>query len=349
MSRRRATGATAARAAKSGAAAPAESLGLHEAAARAQALLRERARLLRDVQKKKLQLERVQQQMARDAEAAVLLMKPLVERHDALVTELGKLFAELLAPGGASARARRRLLKLRRALELQGVLSPAEPEAPDVDFDASDDDGPPRRGADRGSHTSTPGAARPPSGGAREVAGAEQVGQQRRSLRELFRSLAKSIHPDQARHDTERERRTEVMKEVTRAYEEGDLARLLELESSWQSEQAISESADSLARCRELERVNRELLDQVRRLTRQIRDAKREAVDASMGLSPEELTERAGRELDDLEDICRFIESFRDGKLTVAELERGPEHLYDELQLVEQLFADFFADEAESP
>ncbi|HYQ15913.1 MAG TPA: hypothetical protein VEQ58_09150 [Polyangiaceae bacterium] len=349
MSRRRATGATAAPAAKRAAAAPVGGLALHEAAARAQALLRDRARLLREVQKKKVTLERVRQQMARDAEAAVLQMKPLVQRHDALVAELTSLFTELLAAGRVSARARRRLVKLRRALELQGVLTPGESEASDADFDAFSADEPRRPRAEGHAQASGARADRAPQASAREVAGAEQVGQQRRSLRELFRSLVKSIHPDQARHDTERERRTAVMKEVTRAYEEGDLARLLELESTWQGEQAISDNADSLARCRELERVNRELIDQVRSLTRQIRDLKREALDASMGLSPEELAERAGRELDDLEDICRFIESFRDGKLSVAELERGPEHLFEELELVEQLFADFFAEEREAP
>ena len=51
------------------------------------------------------------------------------------------------------------------------------------------------------------------------------------------------------------------MKEVTRAYEEGDLARLIEIESTWHGQQAPTEAGDSEARCRELERINRELLD----------------------------------------------------------------------------------------
>jgi ketosteroid isomerase-like protein len=233
-------------------------------------------------------------------------------------------------------------------LELKGVLSAPE-GAIDADRAApdTDDDDPAWQGDPR-SHASEPrhGHARPgrtPPASAPEVAGAEQVGQQRRSLRELFRSLAKAVHPDQARHDGERERRTEVMKEVTRAYEDGDLARLLELESNWQTEQAVSEHSDSVARCRELERVNRELLDQVRRLTRQVRDMKREARDASMGLSPTELADQASSELDELEEICRFVEKFRDGRMTAAEFARGPRSLRrdDELELLEQLFADY--------
>jgi hypothetical protein len=343
MSRRRSKAGPGAHAASS--AAPSAGLELHEAATRVQALLRERGRLLRDVQKKKLQLERVQQQISRDAAASVAVMAPLVRRHDALLAELKALFAELARPGRISARARKQVARLRRLLELQGVLAPSQVDDEVAADDEADDEA--WHGAPGSEPRPDPGAsASRPGGPAPRVAGAEQVGQQRRSLRELFRSLAKAVHPDQARHDSERERRTEVMKEVTRAYEDGDLARLLELESSWQSEQAVSENGDSLARCRELERVNRELLDQVRRLTRQIRDLKREALDASMGLAPDELAEQASRELDELEEICRFVEKLRDGKLSAAELERGPRSLEvdDELELLEQLFSAYVSD-----
>jgi hypothetical protein len=314
-------------------------LALHEAATRLQVLLRERARLLREVQKKKLHWERAREQASRDAAAAVAVMAPLVQRHDALIAELTALFTELLAPGRVSARARKQVIKLRQLLVLQGILAAGESGAlegePDDDGETTPE---PRRDAPPGARA----RQKHVPASAPEVAGAEQVGQQRRSLRELFRSLAKAVHPDQARHDDDRERRTEVMKEVTRAYEDGDLARLLELESSWQSEQSVSESGDSVARCRELERINRELLDQVRRLTRQTRDLKREALDAAMGLSPDELAEQAGRELDELEEICRFVEKLRDGRMTAAELARGPRSFRRdrELELLEQLFAD---------
>jgi len=62
----------------------------------------------------------------------------------------------------------------------------------------------------------------------------------------------------------------------------------------------------------------------VRELTRELRDVKRDAREASFGLSPDELTEQAGRELDELEGICEFLRKFRDGKITLAELVRGP-------------------------
>jgi len=52
-------------------------------------------------------------------------------------------------------------------------------------------------------------------------------------MRDLFRRLATAIHPDKAQDADSQEERTEAMKEVTRAYRDGDLASLIELEKVW--------------------------------------------------------------------------------------------------------------------
>jgi hypothetical protein len=301
-------------------------LALHQAAARVQALLLERSRLLREVQKKKRQIHDVRQKASREAEEAVAKMAPLVERHDSLIRNLAALFDELLTEGRLSARARKRVASLRRTLELQGVLPPLAHDEPDERFDDDRDPWPePQPSSDPG--TPPPGAQRarrPATLHEPEVAGAQQFGQERRSIRELFRNLARAVHPDQARHEAERAHRTEVMKEVTRAYEDGDLARLLELESTWQSERALADSGDALLRCRELERINRELLNQVRQLTRELRDAKQDAREASFGVAADALAEQASLELDQLDELYDFIRRFRDGELSLADLRRGP-------------------------
>lgn len=294
-------------------------LARHEAAARVQLLLRERTRLLREAKKKKRQLATVQQRADSDARATVTQMAPLRERHEALVRRLTALFDELLADSRLAARARRHLLGIRSSLRAQGaVLSSTHDEQHDDPADVAPDDWPGSGPRDRPRHEAATQQRNT------ELPGASQVGQERRSLRELFRSLARIVHPDQARDDAERSRRTELMKELTRAYEDGDLARLLELESTWQSQETAAETGDPLLRCRELERVNRELLDQLREVTRQLRDAKQEARDAALGLTPDELVEQAGRELAELQLVYDFVCRFRDGKLTLSELSRGP-------------------------
>src|SRR5688500_6756473 len=92
-------------------------LELHPAATRVQTLRRERARLVREAQKKQRQLDQLQQRISRDAQEMAASMTPLLERHRLLVAELTALLDELLAPGRLSKRARSQITALRRSLE----------------------------------------------------------------------------------------------------------------------------------------------------------------------------------------------------------------------------------------
>jgi hypothetical protein len=322
-------------------------LELHQAAARVQALLRERTRLVREAQKKQRQLEQLEQRISRDAQEMAANMPPLIERHRLLIAELNAALDELLVPSRLSKRARAQIIQIRRALELQGVLSPADDWTADAQGDDETDD--PWQDRAHHAHRQQTGRREQSQRGSTahaatgEVAGARQMGQQQRSLRDLFRNLARAIHPDKARHEAERVQRNEVMKQVTRAYEDGDLARLVELESAWNEKLAASESQQPDARCRELERINRELLDQVRQLTRQMRDLKRDAQQAFQGASPAELVADAAQELDELEAICQLVREFGDGRITLAELKRRtmpPPPNREELELLEALMLE---------
>jgi hypothetical protein len=270
-------------------------LALHAAAARAEALLKERDRLLRDVGKKKQQLERARVTVEQDEQATRTRIAPLLERREALVRELAALFEELVRDARLSKRALQQVKKQRALLELQGVLPPLEPAGN-------------RQETGQAGGRRQPRARQRPDPTVRDVASARQPDPERRTLRDIFRGLARAVHPDRALHEPERLRRTEAMKEVTRAYEAGDLARLLELESTWQNERVLAGEGDAEARCRELERINRELLKQVRHLTRELRDVKRDA--RSPGPLPR-VVERATRELAELTSIRDFVSSLR--------------------------------------
>lgn len=297
-------------------------LAPHSAQARASELLKERERLLREIQKKQRQLEQVKRRASEAADQAVSRMAPLIQRQRELSNELAALFEQLLGKERLSARARSQLLRLRRSLELQGLLDPSlEPDDQEPDDAETEHDHEYRH--HRADGDAGP-SARPRAERGPEVAGASQAGQQRRSLRDIFRSLARAVHPDQARREDDRERRTEVMKQVTRAYEDGDLARLIELEGAWQREQALTESGDPEQRCAELTRLNRELLNQLREVTRQLRDAKRDLADAEDSSPSDELVELANLELDDVEGMCELLRRFRDGKISISDLTHGP-------------------------
>lgn len=53
-------------------------------------------------------------------------------------------------------------------------------------------------------------------------------------LKDLYRRVAKTIHPDLATDQAERAMRTELMAEANRAYEDGDTARLLSILTNWE-------------------------------------------------------------------------------------------------------------------
>jgi hypothetical protein len=60
------------------------------------------------------------------------------------------------------------------------------------------------------------------------------------ALRQLYREVAKRIHPDLASDDADRARRTQMMAEANRAYELGDEARLRAILDTWeQSPEAV--------------------------------------------------------------------------------------------------------------
>jgi hypothetical protein len=291
----------------------------HAAGARADELLKERSRLLREVQKKQRQLEDVKQRALVISDEAVTRLAPIVERQHRLSARLEALFRELLSRRLAP-RARKEVGRLRRLFELEGLLEPSA--------DASEDQPPSSQPPPTEPWEAPPRhAGRPPEPHPRpgpDVAGAPQAGQERRSLRDIFRNLARLVHPDQARQEGERQRRTELMKQVTRAYEDGDLARLIELEGVWGREQSLGEGSDPEARCVELARLNRELLDQLREVTRQLRDAKYALRDAVESHPPAALLELAMHELDDVEAIYELLLGFRDGKISLKDLSYGP-------------------------
>jgi len=86
------------------------------------------------------------------------------------------------------------------------------------------------------------------------------------SLRRLYREVARRIHPDLASDDRDRARRTQLMAEANRAYEEGDEARLQAILREWESSPEAVKGEGAGA---ELVRVIRKIA-QVRRRLRDI-------------------------------------------------------------------------------
>ena len=92
-----------------------------------------------------------------------------------------------------------------------------------------------RRGRGRGRARSTWGApgTRRRAAGTAPPSAARPRDDKAGTLRDIFCRLAHALHPDRAGEGGDADARTEAMKDVNRAYREGDLASLVEIQRTW--------------------------------------------------------------------------------------------------------------------
>ncbi len=291
------------------------SLDLRSPPQRLAAARAENERLLRKIELKKRDLTRLGRDVGQIQTAVVGKMRPLHEEVSALDAEIRALFAELLVPGRLGKKAHREVEAVFREL-CENILPP-----PDITADPD----PAPELPEGGVSATRPGGGTPPE-----------------AIRGIYRRLAGAIHPDKVTDEDEKARRTEIMKQVTTAYGDGDLARLLELERTWAAGAGAGAGAspspadDVDAMCAALERTNEELRTQLAQLVREVSELRksphghlakvvssaRKQGDGDGVLA--ELIEEAEEDVAHLRRIRDHVRSFRDGKLSLDELIQGP-------------------------
>jgi hypothetical protein len=305
-------------------------LAVHKSPAqlRLEALQQEHERLLRDITKKRATREVVERDAQDAASALAAKVMPLREKYAATLTELATIFKGLLGENSHlgkrdKARVRRLYSRLLPDLARERDEDEARRDEPD------DSDAPPWARATVDDQSEAGYSATKPS---EKNAGL---------LRSLFRKLAVALHPDKVQDEQERATLTSVMKEVTRAYESGDVARLVEIERTWLAQAPVPEhELDVGRRVSELLAANKELRRQLRALTAELKELKQSVVGMSAPRrrgartpSPrsevDEMVALMERELGELEAVRVFAQRFADGEIGITEFLRGPE-LQDE-------------------
>jgi hypothetical protein len=296
------------------------------------ALLRENASLRTKIGTKKKAVAK-QVELLNEITRAMSVSHSLLLEHQAMQQELHALFAELLARKRQPRGARTVVKMVFSTLLSTGLLWPTAADVDDEsdDFDDSwdeDDDvvfvdgfGPRKQAEDLPSNR--------PASDAPE----------RQSARDLFRRLAMAVHPDKVQQAEEKERRTEAMKDISRAYEDGDVARLLDLERQWMRDGKLDAQGDDLERrCAALAQTNAaleiqysDLLDELyamKHLPQMLmyNEYKRAAVGTGVDFETT-IKNEATEELDQVRIIRDFVKSFRDGKIGLQEFEMGPREL----------------------
>jgi len=117
---------------------------------------------------------------------------------------------------------------------------------------------------------------------AKEAREAEEAANVSKSIQAVYRQLTGALHPDREQDPVERERKTELMKQVTVAYSNKDLLKLLELQLAVEQ---IDQSKLSSLSAERLKHYNKILSDQLAELQDEVM-LKKEQIRMMLQLSP---------------------------------------------------------------
>lgn len=140
-------------------------------------------------------------------------------------------------------------------------------------------------------------------------------------IKQLYRKLAKQIHPDLASDDDDRSHRNGIMAEVNRAYEEGNIERLQQILHEWKTspEAIVGETIEAkLTRITlKIERVRQRLtairLDMENLTNSRLHELKAK-VEKGEKLGRDVLGEMAARVRDYIEDSKKRLEKLRNAQ-----------------------------------
>lgn len=304
-----------------------------------EALEKENERLLREIEKKKLSCQAAEHTVRDAHDELAVRSQALRAQASTILREIHQIFDQLLAPGSRLSRSDRAALRRFHGQVVSGLPRPDAAESSPPGADESDGEAPPFDAGwtDASEDAEHASASKPPE-------------KHSESLRALYRKLAITLHPDKARDASEVARLTALMKEVTQAYANEDLAKLLELERTWLAQGASSDEDELESRSARLLARNTELRRQLRSLTARLKQLKQSLPGISWprGRQPASGADMASEVIGQLEREVQYIEGLRDaarelraGRSSVSEFLAGPRPSPDEeADVVNELFEE---------
>ena len=287
------------------------------------ALMREHKQLLAKIKQKQSETSRLGRRIATAIAVAHQEAKPIQEKTARLERQIHDLFAELLAREGQPHGERTTVQLMYTYLEATGQISPAEQ----------------RQSEQESSHREDSENQIPPGTGGGVSAKRPVEGPAASTLRALFHRLAAAMHPDKVQDTHQKAERTEVMKELTQAFQAGDLARLLMLEREWLVSVDVNARSDGglgadeqKQQCVQLEKRNqalraqlKDVMDALRKLRRSpeadfLSNLKR----AAQGREHEPLRawiDSLSAQCDKLRDLLEVVICYRAGAIDVEDFE----------------------------
>ncbi|MGC9526472.1 MAG: molecular chaperone DnaJ [Limnospira sp.] len=294
--------------------------------------------LLKQIKRKRTELNNFVEQMRSVATEIFGRSAPAVQKMAEIDREIHGYFKEILTTRKLGKQTRKDIRSIYRNLQEAGLISyrlDDEEDEMSLDDLFSTPDGEER---DREF-----GSNRPPfdefwEGEESSRQDSENNAEDSRKIRQTFLRLAEIFHPDLVRDDDTRMNHTEIMKEINRAYKEGDLARLLEIEKQHQAGETIEGSGEGLTRqCQILEQQNELLATQYENLKRELRQVKRTPEGAMVSDYRKAkkhgfdlvstLLKQVDASVKVAEEVRDFVRDFHQQKMTIKDFLKGPEVL----------------------
>ncbi len=338
---------------------PATSLALSSFHIRLETLEKEHQWLLKQIKKKRTEQNNFLEQMRAVATEIHSRCTPCFQKMASLDEEIHSLFDEILTARKLGKQTRKNIEKVYRSLQVAGIisvkLSSIENDFPEDFFEEEEEENDFSESGNESRDSfgdSEPGYQQTQPDFSSATRSSES-----KKIRQTFLRLAEIFHPDKVKDSDIQMHHTEIMKEINKAYQEGDLAKLLEIERLHQVEESFSiNSEDDLTRqCNKLEQHNEFLKTQYENLKSELRLAKntnegqmvsgyRKAVKG--GIDPiSQTVEQVESEIEVISSICNFVKDFKDKKITIKQFLNGPPVLQQRnQQIIDELFEEMLGE-----
>lgn len=296
--------------------------------------------LLKQIKRKRTELSNFMEQMRSIAVEIFQRSQPLHQTLVKLDAEIHSLFEEIFATRKFGKQSRKKIEKVYRMLQLMGVISSIQDEdEEDLEEDSAEEEIPQECSGNDSDFNYEFDSDRfegednlPPDGNN------SNASPHLKQMRRTFLRLAEIFHPDKVTNHENQEDYEEIMKEVNRAYEEGDMARLLEIERQYELEKSINLDtafeSEIERKCARLELDNQSLKTQYENIKSELRWMRRTREGEMVkeyrslvreGFDPiEEAIAAAEHQIKEVEEIRNFVADFRDKKITIEDFLKGP-------------------------
>ncbi|OIP78457.1 MAG: molecular chaperone DnaJ [Oscillatoriales cyanobacterium CG2_30_44_21] len=322
-------------------------LGISDLRARLNFLEKENSKLIKQIETNRTKLKNFNESIKDIGIQIAQRVAPLREKMHELDNQIHAVFQEVLTGRKLGKKSRKDIESVYHALQYDGVISPQHlpMESEDFEDDQQDDSDDKNDWQHHRGHSHQQVLEDIPKPDREEL----------KKIRQLFLRLADSFHPDKVTDPAEKEYRTEIMKEINLAYQDGDLARLLAIEKQQELGAIIDrDCSDDLNRhCAKVEAENAYLQEQLETLKRQLKMTKKseqgEITAAFKKISKyggdpiADALKEAKTQISLVEQMYQFVVDFRDRRITIKEFLRGPQHLMPDQMSEEELIAEFLA------